>query len=150
MPAPSLHGFLSYLMRCTMSGEPYTVFGYGGRQVRDNLHSADLVAAFEAFHALPRPAAVYNIGGGRHSNCSMLEAIDMCEQIAGHVLCDGTCPTKIASAITAGGSPISAVSPATYPDWDITTTSRPYCARSTTTTSSCGRLRDDALRPLVH
>jgi CDP-paratose 2-epimerase len=77
-----LHGFLSYLMRCTVTGEPYTVFGYGGKQVRDNLHSADLVRAFLAFHAAPRAAAVYNIGGGRPSNCSMLEAIDLCEQIA--------------------------------------------------------------------
>jgi CDP-paratose 2-epimerase len=81
-----LHGFLSYLMRCTMTGTPYTVHGYGGKQVRDNLHSADLVAAFEAFHASPRPAAVYNIGGGRASNCSMLEAIALCEQIAGREL----------------------------------------------------------------
>jgi CDP-paratose 2-epimerase len=81
-----LHGFLSYLMRCTMTGEPYTVFGYGGKQVRDNIHSADLVAAFEAFHRAPRPASVYNIGGGRASNCSMLEAIDLCEQIAGREL----------------------------------------------------------------
>ena len=62
---------------------PYTVFGYGGKQVRDNIHSADLVAAFEAFHRAPRSAAVYNIGGGRASNCSMLEAIAMCEEIAG-------------------------------------------------------------------
>jgi CDP-paratose 2-epimerase len=81
-----LHGFLSYLMRCTMTGEPYTVFGYGGRQVRDNIHAADLVAAFEAFHRAPRPAAVYNIGGGRASNCSMLEAIELCQQIAGREL----------------------------------------------------------------
>ena len=81
-----LHGFLSYLMRCTMTGEPYTVFGYGGKQVRDNIHSADLVAAFEAFHRAPRPAAIYNIGGGRASNCSMLEAIDKCQAIAGRGL----------------------------------------------------------------
>jgi CDP-paratose 2-epimerase len=81
-----LHGFLSYLMRCTLSGEPYTVFGYGGRQVRDNIHSADLVRAFDAFHGAPRTAAVYNIGGGRHSNCSMLEAIELCERIAGRTL----------------------------------------------------------------
>jgi CDP-paratose 2-epimerase len=81
-----LHGFLSYLMRCTMTGEPYTVFGYGGKQVRDNIHSADLVAAFDAFHSSPRAGAVYNIGGGRESNCSMLEAIRMCEQIAGREL----------------------------------------------------------------
>jgi len=81
-----LHGFLSYLMRCTMTGDSYTVFGYGGKQVRDNIHSADLVAAFEAFHRAPRPAAVYNIGGGRQSNCSMLEAIDLCQEIAGRTL----------------------------------------------------------------
>jgi CDP-paratose 2-epimerase len=81
-----LHGFLSYLMRCTVAGEPYTVFGYGGKQVRDNIHSADLVRAFAAFHASPRAAAVYNIGGGRESNCSMLEAIAACERIAGRPL----------------------------------------------------------------
>jgi CDP-paratose 2-epimerase len=81
-----LHGFLSYLMRCTVTGEPYTVYGYGGKQVRDNIHSADLVRAFEAFHRSPRIAAVYNIGGGRRSNCSMLEAIELCERIAGREL----------------------------------------------------------------
>ena len=81
-----LHGFLSYLMRCTVTGQPYTVFGYGAKQVRDNIHSADLVAAFEAFHRAPRAGAVYNIGGGRESNCSMLEAIEMCRRIAGREL----------------------------------------------------------------
>jgi CDP-paratose 2-epimerase len=81
-----LHGFLSYLMRCTVSGEAYTVFGYGGRQVRDNIHSADLVRAIAAYHHSPRPAAVYNIGGGRYCNCSMLEAIALCERIAGRSL----------------------------------------------------------------
>jgi CDP-paratose 2-epimerase len=81
-----LHGFLAYLMRCTVRGEPYTVFGYGGKQVRDNLHSADLVRAFAAFHASPRAGAVYNIGGGRFSNVSMLEAIAACERIAGRTL----------------------------------------------------------------
>jgi CDP-paratose 2-epimerase len=82
-----LHGFLSYLMRSTVLGEPYTVFGYGGKQVRDNIHAADLVAAFEAFHAAPRAGgAVYNIGGGRASNCSMLEAIELCQEIAGREL----------------------------------------------------------------
>jgi CDP-paratose 2-epimerase len=81
-----LHGFLAYLMKCVVTGTPYTVFGYGGKQVRDNLHSADLVACFEAFHREPRAAAVYNIGGGRESNCSMLEAIEACERIAGREL----------------------------------------------------------------
>jgi len=81
-----LHGFLSYLMRCTISGEPYTVYGYDGKQVRDNMHAADLVRAFEAFAAAPRAGAVYNIGGGRLSSCSVLEAIDLCQDIAGREL----------------------------------------------------------------
>jgi CDP-paratose 2-epimerase len=81
-----LHGFLAYLMKCTVTGTPYTVFGYAGKQVRDNIHSADLIAAFEAFHRAPKPASVYNIGGGRFSNCSMLEAIEMCERISGREL----------------------------------------------------------------
>ena len=78
-----LHGFLSYLMICTVSGRPYRVFGYGGKQVRDNIHSADLVDAFAAFIRAPRAGEVYNIGGSRHSNCSMLEAINLCEEISG-------------------------------------------------------------------
>jgi CDP-paratose 2-epimerase len=81
-----LHGFLAYLMKCVVTGTPYTVFGYAGKQVRDNIHSADLIAAFDAYRRAPRPAAVYNIGGGRFSNCSMLEAIEACERIAGREL----------------------------------------------------------------
>jgi CDP-paratose 2-epimerase len=81
-----LHGFLAYLMKCTVTGTPYTVFGYAGKQVRDNIHCADLIAAFAAFHGAPRAGAVYNIGGGRASNCSMLEAIEACERIAGREL----------------------------------------------------------------
>ncbi len=81
-----LHGFLAYLMKCVVTGTPYTIFGYEGKQVRDNIHSADLVAAFEAYRTAPRAAAVYNIGGGRYSNCSMLEAISSCERIAGREL----------------------------------------------------------------
>jgi CDP-paratose 2-epimerase len=81
-----LHGFLAYLMKCAVTGQEYTVFGYGGKQVRDNIHSGDLVAACMAYQRAPRPAAVYNIGGGRHSNCSMLEAIEACQRIAGREL----------------------------------------------------------------
>lgn len=77
-----LHGFLAYLMKCTITGEHYTVFGYKGKQVRDNIHSYDLVNMFWHFYRNPRSAEVYNAGGSRHSNCSMLEAIDLCEQIA--------------------------------------------------------------------
>jgi CDP-paratose 2-epimerase len=69
-----------------VTGEHYTVYGYGGKQVRDNIHSADPVRAFAAYHAEPRAGAVYNIGGGRESNCSMLEAIALCEEIAGRTL----------------------------------------------------------------
>lgn len=78
-----LHGFLAYLMKCAVTGDSYTVFGYKGKQVRDNIHSADLIAAFYEFFKAPRVAEVYNAGGGRHSNCSMLEAIQICEKIAG-------------------------------------------------------------------
>jgi CDP-paratose 2-epimerase len=81
-----LHGFLAYLMRCTVTGTPYTVYGYAAKQVRDNIHSADVARAFEAFYESPRVAAVYNLGGGRESNCSMLEAIELCQEIAGREL----------------------------------------------------------------
>ena len=81
-----LHGFLAYLMKCTVTRTPYTVFGYGGKQVRDNIHSADLIAAFEAFTKAPRVGEVYNIGGGRFSNCSMIEAIEICEKLTGDKL----------------------------------------------------------------
>ena len=81
-----LHGFLSYLMICTVSGRPYRVFGYKGKQVRDNIHSFDLVEAFAEFIRAPRLGEVYNIGGSRHCNCSMLEAIEMCEEISGQKL----------------------------------------------------------------
>jgi CDP-paratose 2-epimerase len=77
-----LHGFLSYLMKCTMTGKSYQIYGYKGKQVRDNIHSYDLVNAFYHFYQAPRVAEVYNIGGSRFSNCSMLEAIKDCEAIA--------------------------------------------------------------------
>src|ERR1700710_774122 len=77
-----LHGFLAYLMKCTVTGTPYTIFGYDGKQVRDNIHAHDVVRAFAAFHGDPKSAAVYNLGGGRESNISMLEAIEACERIA--------------------------------------------------------------------
>jgi CDP-paratose 2-epimerase len=81
-----LHGFLAYLMKCTALGRPYTVFGYKGKQVRDNIHSADLIQAMHAIYKKPRPGEVYNIGGGRYSNCSMLEAIQLCQEISGREL----------------------------------------------------------------
>lgn len=78
-----LHGFLAYLMKCAMTGREYRIFGYKGKQVRDNIHADDLVECFWEVYKSPRIAEVYNIGGSRHSNCSMLEAIKMCEEITG-------------------------------------------------------------------
>jgi CDP-paratose 2-epimerase len=82
----ALHGFLSYLVKCTMTGEPYTVLGYKGKQVRDNIHSSDFVHALFHFYKQPRVGEVYNIGGGRFSNCSMLEAIQLSEELVGKKL----------------------------------------------------------------
>ena len=78
-----MHGFLAYLMRCNITRTPYRIFGYRGKQVRDNMHSSDLIRAFDRFFQAPRTGEVYNIGGSRFSNCSVLEAISMCEQISG-------------------------------------------------------------------
>jgi len=78
-----LHGFLAYLMKCCVTGEHYTIFGYKGKQVRDNIHSYDLITAFDAFYENPKPAEVYNIGGGRQNSCSVLEAVAVCEKILG-------------------------------------------------------------------
>ncbi len=77
------HGFLSYLMKCAVTGREYVIHGYKGKQVRDNIHCTDLVAAFEAFRRAPRPGEVYNMGGSRFSHCSMREAIAICESIVG-------------------------------------------------------------------
>jgi CDP-paratose 2-epimerase len=81
-----LHGFLSYLMKCAITGMHYTVFGYGGKQVRDIIHSFDLVNMFWHFYENPRSGAVYNAGGGRHANCSVLEAIDQCNEMMGKTI----------------------------------------------------------------
>ncbi len=81
-----LHGFLAYLMKCIVEKRPYRIFGYKGKQVRDNIHSHDLVSAFLHFYENPRFGEVYNIGGSRHSNCSMLEAIRIGEEMSGNKL----------------------------------------------------------------
>jgi CDP-paratose 2-epimerase len=84
--ATELHGFLAYVMRCAMERRPYTIYGYKGKQVRDAIHSHDVVAAFEAFFRNPRSAEIYNLGGGRFSNASVLEAITLAEKISGNEL----------------------------------------------------------------
>jgi CDP-paratose 2-epimerase len=76
-----LHGFLSYLMKCIVNDKPYTIFGYKGKQVRDNIHSWDLVNMFWHYHQNPRPGAVYNAGGGRENSTSILEAINKANDI---------------------------------------------------------------------
>jgi CDP-paratose 2-epimerase len=81
-----LHGFLSYLVKCVVTGRKYKIFGYKGKQVRDNIHSFDLVNAFYHFYQHPRPGEVYNIGGSRFANVSVLEAIEICERISGKKL----------------------------------------------------------------
>jgi CDP-paratose 2-epimerase len=81
-----LHGFLSYLVKCAMTDSSYTIFGYDGKQVRDNIHSFDLVNMFWHYYQNPKAGEVYNAGGGRHSNCSMLEAIKEIENISGKKL----------------------------------------------------------------
>ena len=79
-----LHGFLSYLVKCAITSTHYTIFGYQGKQVRDNIHSRDLTRAFWAYHQNPRKGEVYNIGGSRHSNCSIIEAIAKLEELTGN------------------------------------------------------------------
>jgi CDP-paratose 2-epimerase len=71
-----LHGFLSYLVKCAVRANKYTIFGYKGKQVRDNLHSRDVVSAFWEIYLNPKSASVYNLGGGEYSNISILEAIN--------------------------------------------------------------------------
>jgi CDP-paratose 2-epimerase len=84
--AVELHGFLSYLVKVALRGERYTVYGHKGKQVRDNIHSHDVVCAIEEFAANPRPGEVYNLGGGRGNSVSMLEAIGLVEQLTGRKL----------------------------------------------------------------
>ena len=81
-----LHGFLAYLMKCAITKKPYTIFGYKGKQVRDNIDGRDLVNCFWHFYQNPKQGEVYNVGGGRFSNCSMIEGIQLCEAITGNTM----------------------------------------------------------------
>jgi len=114
-----LHGFLSYLVKQIVSGGQYTIFGYKGKQVRDQIHSHDVVRAFEEFIKAPRPGEVYNLGGGRGNSASMMECIRMVEDMTGK---------KLNSTYTDQnriGDHICYISDLTklkshYPNWDIT------------------------------
>ena len=117
-----LHGFLSYLVKCIVNDKPYTIFGYKGKQVRDNIHSFDLVNMFWYFHQNPKPGEVYNAGGGRDNSTSIIEAINSINKLAGtnwdkYTISD---QNRI-------GDHIWYISDLTkfknhYPDWDITIT----------------------------
>jgi CDP-paratose 2-epimerase len=84
--AAEQHGFLGYLVKCCRTGRPYRVFGFKGKQVRDNLHAADVCRLFEVFHQQPRQGEVYNMGGGRPNSCSVLEAIELAQKATGRKL----------------------------------------------------------------
>nr|WP_205861217.1 NAD-dependent epimerase/dehydratase family protein [Planosporangium flavigriseum] len=114
--ATELHGFLGYLMRANMERRTYRMFGYQGKQVRDAIHSHDVVAAFEAFFRNPRSAAVYNLGGGRHSHTSMLEAFTLAGEITGNeMITEYVDQNRIGDHIWWVGS--NAAFQADYPGW---------------------------------
>ena len=114
-----LHGFLAYLMKCAVTGREYRMFGHKGKQVRDILHCADLVAAFAAFHRAPRAGAVYNMGGSRYSHCSLLEAVTLCEELTGRRLQTSYVPTPRRGDHIWWVSDVSRFQ-ADYPEWRVT------------------------------
>jgi CDP-paratose 2-epimerase len=114
-----LHGFLSYLVKVALSGGSYTIFGYKGKQVRDNLHSQDVVRAFEEFAKNPRPGEVYNLGGGRENSVSVIEAIALVEEMTGGKI------TRTYRERARKGDHICYISnlrklKAHYPEWSVT------------------------------
>jgi CDP-paratose 2-epimerase len=114
-----LHGFLSYLVKVAVHGKPYTIYGYKGKQVRDNIHSYDVIQAFEAFARNPRPGEVYNLGGGRKNSVSMLEAIDMVEQASGNKIpCTYTDQNRIGDHICYISNLAKLMKH--FPEWNIT------------------------------
>jgi CDP-paratose 2-epimerase len=119
--ATELHGFLAYVMKCTLAGTPYRVYGYGGKQVRDVIDGSDVIRAFECFWRRPKVAAVYNIGGGRTSNASVIEAIQLCQEITGREL-DWTYDesNRIGDHIWWIGS--NAALETDFPEWRVTRT----------------------------
>jgi CDP-paratose 2-epimerase len=117
--AAELHGFLAYLARAVVEGRKYRVFGYKGKQVRDNISSKDVCRLIERFHDAPKSGAVYNVGGGRANSISMLEAINKLE-----AMCDRSLDWEYVPENRSGDhicyiSNLSKVR-ADYPGWDIT------------------------------
>ncbi|HBE67122.1 MAG TPA: NAD-dependent epimerase [Planctomycetaceae bacterium] len=114
-----LHGFLSYLVHVAVHKKPYTIFGYKGKQVRDQIESSDVVAAFEAFYGKPRPGEVYNIGGGRQNAASVLECIRMIEQVSGEEIAHSYSETNRVGDHICYISDLGKLK-SHYPDWKIT------------------------------
>ena len=117
-----LHGFLSYLVKCILHNRPYTIFGYKGKQVRDNIHSLDLINMFWHYHMDPKPGAVYNAGGGRANSTSILEAIDSINRIAGTNWSNYTVGTTSRIADHIWYISDLAKFKQDYPMWDLTIT----------------------------
>ena len=119
-----LHGFLSYLIKCMVNDKPYTIFGYKGKQVRDNIHSWDLVNMFWHFHQNPKPGEVYNAGGGRNNATSILEAIDSVNELRKHDDLEPWTNFTVSDQARSGDHQwyISDLSKFKqhYPEWDIT------------------------------
>ena len=113
-----LHGFLSYLVHVAVVGKPYTIFGYKGKQVRDQIECSDVVKAFEAFAKNPRPGEVYNSGGGRENAASVLECIALIEEIGGYKLDFSLAEDNRKGDHICYISDLSKLR-AHYPDWDI-------------------------------
>ncbi|HEX4795266.1 MAG TPA: NAD-dependent epimerase/dehydratase family protein [Humisphaera sp.] len=113
-----LHGFLSYLIKCNLERRPYTIFGFKGKQVRDNLHSLDVARFIHAFIQSPRPAEVYNLGGGRANSCSILEAIAIIESISGRKMITEYCDQSRAGDHICYISDL-AKARAHYPAWTV-------------------------------
>jgi CDP-paratose 2-epimerase len=114
-----LHGFLSYLVKCNLEGKEYTVFGYKGKQVRDNIHSYDVSRFIEEFIKAPRVAEVYNIGGGRQNTCSILEAFQLAEEFSGKKMVYKYSDQNRAGDHICYYSDLRKMK-AHYPNWDIT------------------------------
>lgn len=114
-----LHGFLNYMARVAMRGDTYTIFGYKGKQVRDQIHSRDVARAFEAFHRDPRPGEVYNLGGGRRNAASLTELLERFGQLTGRPV-----PTRYEDVPRVGDHQVYISNLAKfrshYPDWDLT------------------------------
>jgi CDP-paratose 2-epimerase len=114
-----LHGFLSYLVKCNLIGRKYTIFGYKGKQVRDNIHALDVARFMEAFIEAPRVGEVYNLGGGRDNSCSILEAFDLIEDISGTAMIYDYDDQNRAGDHICYISDLSKMK-THYPQWDLT------------------------------